>query len=583
MSVGTGLQWPGEMPGLNEKVAQAFQELADLIQIAGGDRFKIVAYRRVADEVLALGRDISGLSPEEISGLRGVGKASAAKIQEVLATGTMARLEHARAAVPAGVREMTRLPGLGPRTALLLHDELGISSLEELTTAIKQGRLEGIKGMGRKTIENLAGALSSFQAGRQRTPLDVALQEAETLVNQLRTVPAVEQAAYCGSLRRMQQTIGDLDLLVSSSDPHSVIDAFAGLAGDAIGAKGATRGSMRTAGGQQVDLRVVVPEQFGSALQYFSGSKEHNVRIREIAVRQGYRLSEYGLFRLSDNQCVASRTEEEIYSALGMQTPPPTLRQDRGEVEAALKGTLPAVVTLGDIKGDLHSHTTYSDGSASVREMALAALAQGREYLAVTDHLDAWVKSHSIESLMDQAAQIARVNRELEGRFTVLQGVEVDIDPEGNLALPDEVLDAVDLVIASIHRRFGLAPREQTLRVIKAICHPRVDILGHPTGRWLGKREPVQFDAEAVFRAAADNNVALEVNSNPARLDLTDHHLRLAKQFGCRFTINTDSHSPGHLARMRLGVGTAQRGWVTAAEVINCLPVQDLLPTFSGR
>lgn len=571
------------MPRLNEKVAEAFHELADLIQISGGDRFKVVAYRRVADEVQALSRDIGALSPREISTLRGVGKATASKIQEVLDTGTMTRLEQARAVVPPGIREMTRLPGLGPRTALMLYQEAGISNLAELDEAINQGRLSGIKGLGSKTEQNLAAALRIFNGGQRRVALDVALRVAESMLEELKGLPGVQEAAYCGSLRRMKETIGDIDLLVASREAPEVMRAFAALPNlGGVPASGTTRASVLTQEGLQVDLRVVAPEEFGAALQYFTGSKEHNVRVREIAVKQGYKLSEYGLFRVTDNVSVAGRTEPEIYSTLGLQTPPPTMRENRGEVEAAAGGTLPEVVQLEDILGDLHMHTTYSDGSATVREMALAALEHGRNYIAVTDHLDAWVKSHTIDSLMAQAEEIVRVNQELSGRITVIQGVEVDIDPEGNLALPEEILEVVDMVIISIHRRFGLGPEATTQRVLKALRHPRVDIWGHPTGRWLGKREPAELDLAAVFECARENNVALEVNSNPARLDLKDDHLRLAKEFGCRFTVNTDSHSPAHLARMRMGVGMAQRGWLTADEVINCLPLEQLRLTFSG-
>lgn len=572
------------MPQLNEKVAEAFYELADLIQIAGGDRFKVVAYRRVADEVQALSRDIGALSPKEISTLRGVGKATASKIQEVLDTGTMAKLEQARTVVPAGIREMTRLPGLGPKTALLLHEELGISNLTDLDEAIEQGRLKQVKGLGPKTEQNLAAALRTFNGGERRVALDVALRVAESMLAQLRALPAVEQAASCGSLRRMKETIGDLDLLVASADPPSVMAAFTSQPNlDGVLARGSTKSSVITQERLQVDLRVVGSHEFGSALQYFTGSKQHNVRVREIAVKQGYKLSEYGLFRVSDNVSVAGATEEDIYSTLGLQFPPPTMRENRGEIEAALKGTLPQVLKLTDILGDLHSHTIYSDGSATVREMARAALGEGRKYLAITDHLDAWVKSHTIDSILNQAAEIARANDEFAGQITLVQGVEVDIDPEGNLALPEDILGVVDVVIASIHRRFGLGSEETTRRVLKALRHPRVDIWGHPTGRWLGKRQAAEFDLAAVFKCASENNVALEVNSNPARLDLKDDHLRLAKELGCRFTVNTDSHNPAHLARMAMGVGMAQRGWLTAAEVINCLPLEDLRPTFSKR
>lgn len=565
------------MPRVNDEVARAFEELADLMSIAGGDRFRIVAYRRVAEEVSALARDISTLDSGELAGLRGVGKATSAKITEFLRTGTFAKLEEARSAVPSGIREMTRLPGLGPKKAMLLHTELGVTNLEELDQAIKEQKLRSIKGLGRKTEQNLAAALSRFKGEEDRVPIDVALTVAESMLDELRRSPLVTEAAYCGSLRRSKETIGDLDLLATGPDPAAIMTLFTGLPGiTGVPVSGSTKSSVMTAEGLQVDLRVVAPDEFGAALQYFSGSKEHNVRVREIAVKKGFKLSEYGLFRVSDNARVAGATEDEIYEALGLQTPPPTMRENRGEIELAQKGEIPRLVQLSDIQGDLHSHTKYSDGSASVREMALVAMEQGRRYLAITDHLDAWVKSHTPDTIRQQADEIAAANEEFGDRITILQGVEVDIDAEGNLALPDSILEVVDLVIASIHRRYGLDSEAMTRRVVRAMGHPQVNIFGHPTGRWLGNREAAEFNLEAVFEAARANQVIMEVNSNPARLDLKDDHLRLAKEFGLQFAINTDSHNPTHLSRMRLGVGMAQRGWLTASEVINTLPLNDL-------
>lgn len=565
------------MPRVNDEVAQAFDELADLLQIAGGDRFKILAYRRVGEEVRALARDISTLDDKELSTLRGVGKATSSKIREVLKTGTMAKLEEARLAVPSGIREMTALPGLGPKTALLLHQELGVSSLTELDQAIKEQRLRTIKGLGRKTEENLTAALRRFKGKEERVPIDVALRVAEGLLEELRRSDLVTEAAYCGSLRRGKETIGDLDLLATGPDPAAIMELFTSLPGlTGVPVSGTTKSSVRTREGLQADLRVVAPDEFGAALQYFSGSKEHNVRVREIAVKQGFKLSEYGLFRVSDNVKVAGATEDDVYGALGMSTPPAPMRENRGEVELALKGELPDLIQLADIQGDLHSHTRYSDGSTTVREMALTAMGLGRRYLAITDHLDAWVKSHSPDTILLQAREIAAVNEEFGDRITVLQGVEVDIGPEGTMALPDSILDAVDLVIASIHRRYGLDPEAMTRRVVKAMQHPSVNIFGHPTGRWIGSREAAEFDLEQVFAAARDNRVVMEINSNPARLDLKDDHIRLAKEFGLKFSVNTDSHNAGHLSRMRLGVGMAQRGWVTKPEVVNALPLDEL-------
>ncbi len=339
------------------------------------------------------------------------------------------------------------------------------------------------------------------------------------------------------------------------------MDLFTSLPGlTGVPVSGTTKSTVRTREGLQADLRVVASDEFGAALQYFSGSKEHNVRVREIAVKQGFKLSEYGLFRVSDNVKVAGATEDDVYGAMGDVDPAGPHAGEPGEVELALRGELPELIQLADIQGDLHSHTRYSDGSTTVREMALTAMGLGRRYLAITDHLDAWVKSHSPDTILLQAGEIAAVNKEFGDRITVLQGVEVDIGPEGTMALPDSILDAVDLVIASIHRRYGLGPEAMTRRVVKAMQHPSVNIFGHPTGRWIGSREAAEFDLEQVFAAARDNQVVMEINSNPARLDLKDDHIRLAKEFGLKFAVNTDSHNPGHLSRMRLGVGMAAAG-----------------------
>jgi DNA polymerase (family 10) len=476
---------------------------------------------------------------------------------------------------------MTALPGLGPKTALLLHSELGVTNLTELDQAIKEQRLRTIKGLGKRTEENLTAALRRFKGKEERAPIDVALRVAEALLEELRQSDLVTEAAYCGSLRRGKETIGDLDLLATGPDPGAIMNLFTTLpAVTGVPVSGSTKSSIRTREGLQVDLRVVAADEFGAALQYFTGSKEHNVRVREIAVKQGYKLSEYGVFRVSDNSKVAGATEDDVYAALGLQTPPAPMRENRGEVELALKGEIPELVQLADIQGDLHMHTRYSDGSTTVREMARTAMGLGRSYIAITDHLDAWVKSHSPDTVKLQAEEIARANEEFGGRITILQGVEVDIGPEGTLALPDSILDRVDLVIASIHRRYGLDAEAMTRRVVKAMLHPKVNIFGHPTGRWLGQREAAEFDLEQVFAAAKENQVAMEINSNPARLDLKDDHIRLGKEYGLRFSINTDSHNPGHLSRMRLGVGMAQRGWVTAPEVINTLQVDEIRKVF---
>lgn len=566
------------MPASNAEIAAALRELADLVELDGGDRFRILAYRRAAEAVAGLGREVAGLSPAELKGIRGIGAATAAKVGEYLAGGSIRALEDLRSTYPPGVLEMTRLSGLGPKKALVLHQGLGIGSLAELKEAIAAGRLRDLPGFGAKSEDNLLRALERHAQREQRIPMGDALAIAEGALAQLRTLPGVEQAAYAGSLRRMRDTIGDLDLLVASPSPEGIVAAFPqlpGFGGGIVGA-GPTKVSVRTGGGMQVDLRVVAPGEFGSALQYFTGSKAHNIKVREHAVRMGLKLSEYGLFRGPDR--LAGATEEEVYAALGMETPLPTMREDHGEVELALAHALPRVVTLEDLRGDLQSHSTYSDGRVGVREMALAAAAHGYEYFALTDHGKnlAVTRSLSLEDIERQAAEIRRVNEELQGRMVVLHGLEANIGPEGDLDYPDEVLARFDVIVASLHHQLGMERTAMTARVLKALAHPEVNIFGHPTGRMLPRRPASDFDMEAVCHAAAEHGVAMEINASPRRLDLKDEHVVVAREAGCLFAISTDAHSPDELDYLRFGVGTAQRGWVEPARVITAWPLERL-------
>jgi DNA polymerase (family 10) len=566
------------VPNINDQVAAAFYELADLLEITGGDRFRILAYRRVGNMIGGLAKPIASYSDKELATLQGVGKATAEKIHEFLKTGTMRKLDEARAEVPPGLREMTQLSGLGPKKALLIYQELGVSTLDALREAIRKQRLRGIKGLGPKTEENLMRALKRHASEPQRFLLETALVAAEEMAGGLRATKGVRKAAYAGSLRRMKETIGDLDLLATAKDHEVVMDAFVSLGNvERVAARGPTKSTVVTREGMQVDLRVVAPDEWGAAMQYFTGSKEHNVKVREHAVKMGFKLSEYGLFKVKGGERVAAETEEEVYSALGMQTPPATLRENRGEVELALRGELPKVVTLKDVKGDLHTHSTYSDGSASIKEMAEAAAALGRSYFAITDHgRNLHLRSLSIDDISRQSKEIAKLNDSLGGKVTVLHGVELNIGRDGELDYPAEILARFDVVVASVHHELEMERGAMTRRIVNALRSPYVNVLGHPTCRRLGKRPPIDADLEAVFQAAADNQVALEISGHPERLDLKDDHIMLAKEIGCVFSIDTDSHSPASLGRMRLGVSMAQRGWVTAEEVINTRPLGQL-------
>lgn len=564
------------MPRANEEVAAAFAELADLMELTGGDRFRILASRRVSETIATLGADIEKMSEKELIEIRGIGRGTAKRIREFLDTSTIQTLEDLRALVPAGVREMTALPGLGPKKAMLLFTELGISSIDELRNAAQAGQIREVKGMGTKTEENLLRALDRKPSLQdRRVLLEEALQTAEQILEGLRRAGFAAKVSLAGSMRRMRETIGDIDLLAAGADGEKIIDAFVTLPRVLrIAARGATKSTIITNSGLQVDLRVVATDEWGAALQYFTGSKDHNVKVREHAVKQGYKLSEYGLFRIKGGERVAAETEEEIYEALGMQTPHPTIREDRGEVELALEGELPGLVELKDIRGDLHSHTTYSDGTASVEQMARAAAELSYRYFAITDHGGGrWPLVSGIDR---QSEEIAAINDSLEGGMVVLHGVEMSITADGGFAFSDDVLAGFDVVIASVHDALNQDRERMTKRILAALSHPEVNIFAHPTARQIGTRPPIEFDLETVFEAAAANRVALEINAQPKRMDLRDELIRLARRFGCVFSIDTDSHRPEGLLRMRLGVATAQRGWVGSKEVINTWPLNKL-------
>ncbi len=566
----------------NEEVARALGELADLLELRGEDRFRILSYRRAAEVVEGLGADVGSLSEAELRGLRGIGRGVAAKIREYLDQGRIETLEKLRAEVPPSVTELTGLPGLGPKRAMLLYREFGIASLDDLRAALEGDTLSTLRGFGERSVEALRRALADHRpmeaGGERRVLIWRALHLADALLDELRGNPAVVRCAYAGSLRRMRETIGDLDLLASSDRPDEVMEAFrASSQVVRVLGSGGTKTSAVTSEGIQVDLRVVPDDSFGAAMQYFTGSKAHNVKVREHAVRRGLKLSEYGLFRVEDDARIAGATEEDVYAALGMPWIPPTMREDRGEVEAALAGELPAVVTREDLRGDLQSHSTYSDGKTSIREMALAAAALGYEYYAITDHgRKLGMRGLSLEDIERQRAEVAELNRELAGRITVLHGVELNVGLEGDLDYPDEVLATFDMCVASVHSHLDRGGETMTRRLLRAIDNPHVHVIGHPTGRRIGKRPGADFDVAAVAKAAAAHGVALEINASPERLDLRDEHVRWAREQGVRFAISTDAHNPRELDNIGFAVGTAQRGWATAEETITTWPLPRL-------
>jgi DNA polymerase (family 10) len=564
------------MPRANDEVAALLQEYSDLIAISGGDAFKARAYEKAARSIGGYHGDIATLDPKGLEAIPNVGKSIAVKVVEFRETGSIHSLEDLRGEIPDGVRALMSIPMLGPKKALKLYEELRIASIEELLDALHEGRLRNIPGFGQRTEENLLRGIGQMQQAGNRVLIGMAMDLAEEILGELRQGKDVLRSDYAGSLRRMRETIGDIDLLVASERPAEVMEAFTTLPyAERVLARGDTKSSIMTTKGLQVDLRVVEPGVWGAALQYFTGSKAHNIRVREIAVRKGLKLSEYGLFRAKTGTLIVAETEEEVYERLGLPWIPPPLREDRGEVEAALQGDLPVLVQEKDIKGDLHTHTNLTDGVAPLEEMVAAARARRLKYYAVTDHAELlYMQRMTKEKMLRQRERL----RELEGEgdLVLLHGTELNIQPDGTVDWDEEFLDGFDVCIASVHSHFNQSKDEMTRRIIRAMEHPSVNVIGHPTARQIARRPPIEFDLDEVFRAAARTGTALEVNSFPDRLDLNDEHIAWAREHGVRFAIDTDSHSPLHLANMRFGVATAQRGWVTRGEVINTWPLARL-------
>ncbi len=565
------------MPRSNDEVARAFEEFADLLSIVSGDPYKPRSYEKAARSIGGYAHELRGLDDAGILAIPNVGRSIAEKVHAVLETGGFPELDELRSQVPPGVREMTAIPGFGPKKAVVVYRELGIQDLDALVAAATEGRLRGLKGFSAKTEENVLQAVERASRDTGRVHIDVALDVAETVLGRLREVRGVRRAEYVGSLRRMAETIGDVDLLVASDDATPVMDVFVG-ADDVskVLANGDAKSSVVTRSGLQVDLRVVPIEAWGAAMIYFTGSKPHNVRIREMAVRKGMKLNEYGLFRVEDDELIAAETEEVVYERLGLPYIEPTLREDRGEVQAALAGDLPSVVTLRQIRGDLHTHTDLTDGVATLEQMLEAASAKGYAYYAVTDHApNLFMQRMTDEKMLAQRARIAALQPRFP-KMTLLHGTELNIDPSGEVDWPPEFLEGFDVTVASIHSHFHQSREEMTRRMIRAMEHPNVHVIGHPTTRKIGRREPVDLDLEAVFEAAARTGTALEIDAYPDRLDLRDDHVRWAHRHGVRFAIDTDSHAVGHLDAMRYGVGVAQRGWLTKDDVINAWPLSKL-------
>ncbi len=563
----------------NRAIAQRFALIADMLEIKGESVFRINAYRRAARVVEGLAEDIAEVAARgELTQIPGIGAATAEKINEFLATGTMKAYEDLAATLPPGLPALMTVPEVGPKTALLLHEQLGITTIDELEAAAKAGRIRDLPRMGERTEENILKGVAMLRRTAGRRPLGLVLPVAQALLDRLRATPGVQEISLAGSLRRMKETVGDIDILATSRKPQAVMDAFVHAPQVAqILAHGPTRSSVVLDVGVQADLRVVEPAAYGAALQYFTGSKEHNVALRERAVRRGLKVNEYGVWRVEDGKRLAARTEAEVYRAVGVPWIPPELREDQSEIGAATSGRLPRLIEPGDIRGDLHMHTVWSDGAETADVMAKAARALGYEYICITDHSPslAMVRGPSATDLRRHMAHVRKLSE--RSGIAVLIGTECEIQADGSIDYPDEVLADLDVVIASVHSRFKMSRDEMTRRIVRAMENEHVDILGHPTGRKLGQRDPYEIDIEAIVDAAVRTGTALEIDAFPDRLDLKDTHVRLAKERGARLAIGSDAHTFAHLQHMSFGVSTARRGWVEAADVINTLPLRKLL------
>ena len=558
----------------NKELADIFDRWANILEFMGDNPYHIRAYRNAARLIRDLSEDIEVLAREgKLIKLPGIGQRLQSKILEFLRTGKIEEFEKLKASVPDTIFTLLDIPGVGPKTVKLLYDRLGIRSLEDLKRAIERGDLLKLPGFGPKKVEKIRKGIELFEKASGRILLGIAVFIADGIINQLKEHSAVERISVAGSTRRMKETVGDIDILATGKNLE-IIDAFVNLPNvKEVLWKGTKKATVIVEEGEQVDLRVIEPDSYGSALQYFTGSKSHNIHLRTICIKQGYKLNEYGLFK--GDVKIAGRTEEEIYEALGMDTPPPEIREDTGEIEAALEHRLPELIDYGDMKGDLHIHSNWSDGASTIEEIALKAIEMGYKYIAITDHSKSLRVANGLseEDLLKRNEEIDRLNKKFQGKIKILKGTEVDILPDGSLDYNDEILSQLDFVVAAIHSRFT---QDNTKRILKAMENPYVNAIAHPTGRVIGQRESYPVDIEAVIKKAAETGTALEINAYYNRLDLKDVHCRLAVKYGAKLVISTDSHHVDHMWMIKLGVGTARRGWVEKKDVINAKGLREL-------
>lgn len=563
----------------NREVAELLYNIGELLELKGENPFKIRAYGKAARAVENLNADIEETYlRKELQTVPGIGAAIAKKIEEYLRTGRLEYYEELSSEIPRGLKELLKVPGIGPKTIQVVHQKVGITDMDSLEDAAKSGKLRELPGFGETKEENIIKAIERYRKRSGRIPLGKAYTIVDEISHYLQSYLATGKLVPAGSIRRGKDTVGDIDLLAIHDHPSSLIDAFVSMPSvvQVLG-KGTTKASLVTKEGVQVDLRILEARSFGTSLQYFTGSKEHNVKLRNLAQQKGYKLSEYGLEDVSSGDKIYCFEEEEVYHRLGLQYIPPEIRENAGEIEAASQGSVPDLLSLQDLRGDLHVHTNWSDGRNSLEDMTEAAKDRGYSYLGITDHSKSLgiAKRLSEERLLRQIGEIHRLNEKLDG-FEVLAGIEVDIRADATLDFPDRVLEICDFVVAAVHSAQQQDERTMTARIIKAMESPHVDILAHPSGRLLGEREPYLVDMEAVLEAARRTGTILEINAFPSRLDLIDLYVRRAKDMGIRITIGTDAHSCEQLDLMKFGVTVARRGWLEKKDVVNALPVDKL-------
>jgi DNA polymerase (family 10) len=568
----------------NQEVATIFRDIASILEIKRGNPFRIRAYEKAALNIESLTGDIAAIAErKELEKIPGVGKDLAGKIEEILNTGTCSHLEELKKEIPAGLIEMLAVPGLGPKTAKLFYDKLKIASVDELEEMARSHKLHGLPGIKEKTEENILKGIELLRQGRERSLLGTILPLVNEIKERLKKLPEVKQISEAGSVRRKKETIRDIDILVISSDFQKVMKVFTTMpvAGDIL-AKGPTKSSIRTRQGIQVDLRVVEPESFGAALCYFTGSKAHNIRIREMGVKLGLKINEYGVFR--GEKKIGGKTEKEVYQAVGLPYIPPELREDRGEIEAALAGNLPRLVELKDIRGDFHVHSSYSDGSSAFEEIAEKAKSIGLEWVGVCDHSQSLkiAGGVSIEKLKEKIREIRAFN-EKGHSVKLLCGTEGDIGNDGKLDYPDDILAELDLVVAAIHTGFKQDEKTITRRIVTAMQHPLVNMIAHPTGRLFGEREPYAVNMEKVMEEAKNTGTAIEINAYPKRLDLNDIYVKAAKERGIKLGIGTDTHILDQMEYIDLGLAVARRGWLEKDDLLNTLTYEKLMKVLKGK